>query len=162
MPRIPAHARAPRAYPVADAATIPRRRARSARPRAMLDRFAADRRNNTTAATTIPEAMAIHKTRRSCAMPARIAPKASGARAKRTERSRVTPGNMRGLGNSDYGVGSTIPTAAAPPVSTCSRMIIGCPSLQTAMRTASPLFSRRHPNSVPSGDGCRACATSSV
>ena len=162
MPRIPAQARAPRAYPVADAATMPSRRARSARPRAMLDRFAADRRNITTAATTIPEAMAIHKTRRSCAVAARIAPKASGARAKRMERSRVTSGNMTGLGNPDYGVGSTIPTTAASPVSTCSRMTIGCPSRQTAMRTASPFFMRRHPNRVPSGDGCRACATCSL
>ncbi len=161
MPRIPAHARAPRAYPVTDAATMPRSRARRARPRAMLDRFVADRRNITTAAATIPDAMAIQRTRRSCAVAARIAPKASGARAKRIERSRVTPGNMLGRGNSDYGVGSTIPRAVASLVSTRSRMTIGCPSRQTAMRTASPFLMRRHPNSVPSGDGWRACANCS-
>src|SRR6478609_12021796 len=105
-PRIPNHARAPNAYPAIDAATVPGRSASNARPSAMLDRLAAERRSMTTAATTTPDTTAIHSTRRSFALRARTAPNAIGARPKRIDRRRVTPGNMGEPGSPDYGEGS--------------------------------------------------------
>jgi hypothetical protein len=107
----------------------------------MLDRFAAERRSMTTAATTTPDAMAIHSTRRSFALSARTAPKTIGAKPNRIDRRRVTLGNMAGPGSPDYGEGRATPTTVASRFNTRSSMTIGCPSLQTAMRTASPLFS---------------------